>query len=113
LAYSRIADVADTYTFGPIDVAAIFNDVQEDFEARLDRHGFELDLTVAPATRPVRGDRFALRLLFGNLVDNAIKYSDARRAVSLRAASAAGLVTVEVMDSGAGIPEDELAHVVK
>jgi signal transduction histidine kinase len=113
LAYSRIADIADTYSFGPIDVAAIFNDVQEDFEARLDRHGFELDLTVAPATRPVRGDRFALRLLFGNLVDNAIKYSDARRAVSLRAASSAGRVTVEVVDSGTGIPEDELPHVVK
>jgi signal transduction histidine kinase len=113
LAYSRIADIADTYSFGSIDVAAIFNDIQEDFEARLDRHGFELDLTVAPATRPVRGDRFALRLLFGNLVDNAIKYSDDRRAVSLRAASSAGRVTVEVVDSGTGIPEDELPHVVK
>ena len=113
LAYSRIADVADTYSFTAIDMAAIFNDVQEDFEARLDRDGFELDLTVAPATRPVRGDRFALRLLFGNLVDNAIKYSDSRRSVTLRAASAGGRITVEVIDLGVGIPEDELPQVIK
>jgi signal transduction histidine kinase len=113
LAYSRITDVADTYSFAPVEVAAIFNDIQEDFEARLDRHGFELDLMVAPATRPVRGDRFALRLLFGNLVDNAIKYSDTRRTVSLRAASSDGRVIVDVIDSGIGIPEDELPNVVK
>jgi signal transduction histidine kinase len=113
LAYSRITDIADTYSFAPIEVAAIFNDIQEDFEARLDRDGFELDLRVPPATQPIRGDRFALRLLFGNLVDNAIKYSDVRRTVSLRAASANGRVVVDVIDAGVGIPKEELHSVVK
>src|SRR5207249_1281523 len=73
----------------------------------------ELDLALPEAGRAVKGDRFALRLLFGNLVDNAIKYSDTRRRVSLRAATSDAKVTIEVIDSGVGIPDDELPHVIK
>ena len=113
LAYSRINDVADTYSFVPIEIAAIFNDVQDDFEARLDHDDFDLQITIAPATPSVNGDRLALRLLFGNLVDNAIKYSTVRRTIALRAAPSTGRVTIEVADAGVGIPADELPHVVK
>ena len=77
-------DVTDSYTFQPVEVAAIFNDIQQDFEGRLDRNGFELHLEIGGRVS-VSGDRFALRLLFGNLVDNAIKYSHERRTVALRA----------------------------
>ena len=113
LAYSRITDAADTYAFVALDVSVIFNDVQEDFEARLDREGFALDIAGAAGLPPVRGDRFALRLLFGNLVDNAIRYSDAGRNVRLHAALADGRVTITVTDSGIGIAPHELPQVIK
>jgi signal transduction histidine kinase len=113
LAYSRITDVTATYSFGPVEIAALFNDIQEDFEARLDRHGFELDIRIAAGTRPVRGDRFALRLLFGNLVDNAIKYSDTSRTVTLSAHGTETQVTIDVTDTGIGIAADELPTVLK
>lgn len=113
LAYSRITDVADTYAFTAIDVAAVLNDIQEDFEARLDRHGFELEIRIATGTKPVRGDRFALRLLFGNLVDNAIKYSGHDRRLTLRASGTDTHVVVEVEDTGVGIDPAELPQVLK
>jgi len=113
LAYARMTHVNETYTFKPIAVAAVLNDIQEDFEARLDRHGFELEVAIGNDVRDVMGDRFALRLLFGNLVDNAIKYSNERRAVRLSAANVGGRVVIEVVDSGAGIAADELPHVGK
>jgi two-component system phosphate regulon sensor histidine kinase PhoR len=113
LAYSRITDIAETYSFTPLDVAAVLNDIQEDFEARLDRHGFELDILIMPGTRPVRGDRFALRLLFGNLVDNAIKYAGPHRRLTLRAHSRGPNVTVDVEDTGVGIDPAELPQVLK
>ena len=113
LAYARMTPVNDTYTFKPIAVAAVLNDIQEDFEARLDRHGFELEVAIGNHVRDVMGDRFALRLLFGNLVDNAIKYSNERRAVRLSAADIDGRVVIEVVDSGTGIAADELPHVGK
>ena len=37
LAFSRITDLADTYTFEPLDVNEVFNDVQQAFEAQLDQ----------------------------------------------------------------------------
>jgi len=113
LAYARITDVSDSYTFRPLEVAAIFNDIQQDFEARLDQQGFELRVAIGADVDAVSGDRFALRLLFGNLLDNAIKYSRDRRIISLRASRAGTNIVIEVEDEGVGIPADEIPKVMR
>jgi signal transduction histidine kinase len=113
LAYARITDVSDSYTFRPLEVAAIFNDIQQDFEARLDHQGFELRMSIAADAEAVLGDRFALRLLFGNLLDNAIKYSRDRRVVSLRARRTERTIVIDVEDEGVGIAPDEIPNVMR
>jgi signal transduction histidine kinase len=113
LAYSRITDIADTYAFETLAVAAIFNDVQQDFESQLDQSGFELALDIAPDVTNVKGDRLALRLLFDNLVDNAIKYAGANRILVLNATRVGRDVHIDVIDSGIGIPENELPLVTR
>ena len=113
LAYARITDVSDSYTFRPLEIAAIFNDIQQDFEARLDQQGFELRVAIGDDVDAVSGDRFALRLLFGNLLDNAIKYSRDRRIISLRASRAGTNIVIEVEDEGVGIPADEIPKVMR
>jgi signal transduction histidine kinase len=113
LAYSRIADVADTYTFEPVAVEALFNDVQQDTEGQLDQRGFELSMTIAPDVSCVRADRSALRLLFVNLVDNAMKYSGAERRLVLSASKEGQIVKIDVIDSGVGIPAAEIPLVTR
>lgn len=113
LAYARIADVSDSYTFQQLEVAAIFNDIQQDFEARLDHQGFELRVQMGADADAVSGDRFALRLLFGNLLDNAIKYSSDRRVIALRATRAGQMIAIEVEDHGVGIAAEEIPKVVR
>jgi signal transduction histidine kinase len=113
LAYSRIVEAADTYTFTSVAVAAIFNDIQEDFEARLDRLGLELDWDIGPDVSDVRGDRVALRLLFGNLLDNATKYSGEGKVVHLSAERRDRFVSIAVIDHGIGIPADEVSRVTQ
>jgi signal transduction histidine kinase len=61
----------------------------------------------------VKGDRLALRLLFDNLVDNAIKYAGANRILMLNATSVGRDVHIDVIDSGIGIPENELPLVTR
>ena len=100
LAFSRITDLADTYTFEPLDVNEVFNDVQQAFEAQLDQRGFDLEMHIDRDVPGVRGDRRALGLLFNNLVDNAIKYSGFRSELVLKAEALPGFVCIHVIDSG-------------
>jgi signal transduction histidine kinase len=113
LAYSRITDTADTYSFEPVDVAAILRDVQQDFEALLDQSGFALEIEIEPGTGLVTGDRVALRLLLNNLVDNAVKYSGTNRALLLNARRSSGEIVIEVIDSGIGIPPEDVDRLTR
>jgi signal transduction histidine kinase len=113
LAYSRITDVADSYTFESLEVSVLFNDVQEAFEAQLDQRGFDLEMLIEPGTLCVRGDRMALGLLFNNLVDNAIKYSGSDPKLVLTARATHSGVCIQVIDTGLGIPADEIAGVTQ
>ncbi|MEO8679122.1 MAG: HAMP domain-containing sensor histidine kinase [Vicinamibacterales bacterium] len=113
LAYSRITDVADVYAFERLEVHVIFNDIQEEFETRLDEAGFDMQISIEPNTPIIQGDRLALRLLFDNLVDNAMRYSTSERRLALAARTHGGLVSIDVIDSGIGIPAEELPLVTR
>jgi len=60
----------------------------------------------------VAGDSDELRLIFGNLLENAVKYSDDPVEVRVRSRrSADGRVVVEISDRGVGIPPRELRKI--
>jgi len=105
--------VAHTYAFDPLSVEALFNDVQQATEGQLDQRGFELSMAIGDGVPHIRADRSALRLLFGNLVDNAMKYSGEERRVLLNASREGAMVKIEVVDSGVGIPADEIPLVTQ
>ncbi|RKP49065.1 ATP-binding protein [Trinickia fusca] len=76
--------------------------------------GFEDYETSEPAM--VRADADALRAMFGNLLDNAVKYTPSGGRIdvtlSLDAGAGAGAgACVRIADSGPGIPEQERARV--
>ncbi len=49
-------------------------------------------------------------MLLGNLVGNAVKYNRPGGSVSIRARSHEGRVTLEVSDTGIGIPQECMPH---
>lgn len=55
----------------------------------------------------VEGDVELLRLIFSNLINNAIKYSPNWQRVLLQASCEAGKVSITVRDWGVGVPEAE------
>lgn len=59
---------------------------------------------------PFVGDEALLRRMLVNLLDNAIKYTPNGGEVTLRAASDDDRYTLDVVDSGAGIPPDAQAR---
>jgi signal transduction histidine kinase len=54
-----------------------------------------------------------LRLMVENLLDNAVKYTPEYGKVTLAAQWGDDLLTIEVSDTGPGIPPDDLSHVTE
>ena len=59
----------------------------------------------------VEGDPLFIREMLGNLLDNAIRYTQAGGRVTVRVASATNTVQLSVEDNGPGIPEEERERV--
>ena len=71
-----------------------------------------LDLPRAPQPLPaVRGDGDLLYSAVRNVVANAMKYTPPAGRVEVRGRQEAGVVTIEVADTGMGIPEEDLPSV--
>jgi two-component system OmpR family sensor kinase len=74
----------------------------------------EIALTLPQAPWPlpqVPDDRDLLFLAVYNLLDNALKFTRPGDTIEVRAVEDGRVITVEVADTGPGIPEDELPHV--
>ena len=58
-----------------------------------------------------RGDAARLRQLVGNLIDNAIKYSDKGGRVTVALGCANGVASLTITDTGQGIPTEHLPRI--
>mgnify|MGYP000864211254 FL=1 len=73
-----------------------------------------LDLPSVPWPLPhVRGDGDLLYSAAYNIVSNAVKYTPAGGAVEVRGREEGGTVTIEVADTGIGVPEREMGLVFR
>ena len=96
----------------PFDPRVLLEKTVEDFRARAESKGLRLDLELdegLPAQ--VRGDAALVKKVIGNLLDNAVKFTD-EGSITVRAESdsRSGLAFM-VEDTGIGIPPDQLGHI--
>ncbi len=59
----------------------------------------------------VNGDEARIKQVLSNLVNNAVRYSDEDKHISITVTETGSVVRCEVTDKGQGIPEDELEHI--
>ena len=93
-------------SFGPVDLSAVCAGLFEFYEPLAQSKGVAIALA-APRPTLVRGDEDLLREAISNLVDNAIKFTPEGGRVLIAAAAANGRATVEVSDSGCGVPPQD------
>jgi signal transduction histidine kinase len=113
LAYARIADTADVYSFQPVAVDALIEQSLRTSRSRLEAAGFDVQVDVPPDLAPVRADWTAVCLALDNLVDNAIRYSKEHHSLHIGASREGDTVTIRVADRGIGIPADEIKDVTR
>jgi two-component system phosphate regulon sensor histidine kinase PhoR len=111
LAYARVTDVTDIYSFEPIAPAELVDDVLQNFQHPLSEREFTVEVDMPVDLPLVRADRTAMMLTLDNLVDNAIRYSPRERFIRISARREGQQVVIEVQDRGAGIAGEELSLV--
>jgi heavy metal sensor kinase len=90
---------------GSHDLAEIARDAAVSYRAAAEASGVGLVVSGGPAI--VRGDRDRLRLVIGNLIDNALGFAPKGSEVGLRVASERGEAVVTVSDDGPGVPSED------
>jgi signal transduction histidine kinase len=108
LATSSASSGAPPLHVAPLDVAQVVNSAAERLRHRHPSRTVEVEL--GPGLPSVEGDAVLLRRALDNLVDNARKYSRPGSVIRLRACRREPGVAIEVIDSGEGIPAEDLSR---
>ena len=98
----------------PIDLEGLVKTVVEKRSQALKEQGEErhsIALMREKRPFPVEGDRARLEQAFGNLLDNALKYSPRGGKIDVAMRSQNGWHSVSVCDPGIGIPAEDVASV--
>lgn len=102
------------YHMEPLDLVALVDETAAAFDARLAEHGLTLELdglaTQHVTNLLIEGDDTRLRQLLHNLIDNAVKYTDAGGQIRLSLAQNETHIQLTLADSAPGVPDELLSH---
>lgn len=111
LDFSRMQSGRLQMTPARMDVLAELSEVVLMYTDRAKREGIALTYNDNDLIVPVFGDKNRLRQVFVNIVDNAVKYSDAGGAIHVSARADNDRITIVVEDQGIGIRAEDLPKV--
>lgn len=112
-----IVTVADQTKMAPVNISNLLTDTLAEFANQLKSHRLVSDLKTPEGELPlIMADYAKLKMVFENLIDNAIKYSLEGTTVSVTVSdenlnTANSSLTIKVSDQGIGIPKKEQAKI--
>jgi two-component system, OmpR family, phosphate regulon sensor histidine kinase PhoR len=108
LTIGRIESERMQLTSGPVSVEALLHAVDATMRPQAKAAGLTLEVIDPETPFRLMGDRDKLEQVLLNLLSNAIKFTPRGGEVTLRARQSRESVTIEVSDTGIGIPRDEV-----
>lgn len=111
LSLARIESQSGFLPVMSIDLHAAVEEAARRHETRAQARGQDLVIDTCAGRVKVLGDPEALTQIIDNLVDNAIKYTPDRGTVTVRLLRNGEFATLEVQDTGVGIPLGDQARV--
>ena len=98
------------YQMAPCDLADLLRESCQALTLRAGEAGHQLTLDSVPEQAPLQGDATRLRQLLVNLLENAIKHTDAPGTIRVRLQRETGHWQVTIDDSAPGVSDEELAR---
>lgn len=77
-------------------------------KTKVENRSITLNCNIEPSVDRIFGSQFSIEEIITNLLLNAIKYTPAKGTVEINAKDHDNYVLIEVVDTGIGIPEDEI-----
>ena len=111
LTFSRMERNKKKFEMCDVRPAEIANEAVEAVHERYASAGFTLDVSIESDLPMLLGDRDALVTVVINLLDNAWKYSQNDKRVSLRTCAADGEIRFEVADHGIGLSRRDIRRI--
>ena len=109
LELARLEDVREAVTLRPTDAGEILGEILENFREIAEAKKLSFETTLADT--PVLADAPLLARVFGNLLENACRYSPLGGAVRILSKREGQEVTFIVSDNGPGIPKEALPRI--
>jgi len=107
---TRIESGRLTTRIEDVDLVALAQTVVDDAQAEAEQKALAVQVSAARALPPLVSDRRLVRLILGNLVGNAIKFTE-RGVVEVILAHRDGAHRIAVRDTGSGIPVERRAAI--
>ncbi|MFT4173005.1 MAG: ATP-binding protein [Rhodocyclaceae bacterium] len=108
---SRISRGAIELKTQPLDFATLVRDTVDAARPTVERAGHSLSVSLPAGPLAVDGDVVRLTQIVSNLLNNAVRYTDAGGQIDLRAWRDDGHAWLVVRDNGIGIAPDKLAQI--
>jgi heavy metal sensor kinase len=93
------------------DLDQFLETIVERSQFKADRSGVILTAQYEQRNLELYGDMNLLEQAFSNLIDNALKYTSRGGSVTVRSSKEDSKIQVAIIDTGIGIPEDEIPHI--
>lgn len=111
LELSRIDYQGVTSPRSLIDFRDVVLESADSAEGLAETSGVRLDLELPDSPISILGDQWNLSMMVGNLITNAIKYSNQGQAVTVKLAAAGHSCQLKVIDRGPGIAQEQLQRI--
>ena len=103
----RIESGRMEFTFVPTNIVDILHTILADVMPQLDRKDIRAEFKPEPNLPELKLDQGSMRIVFQNLVENAIHYTPQKGLITVRAVAEGNAVRVSVKDTGIGIPHSQ------
>jgi len=101
----------EALVLAPLSIADVVGNVMTEFRRYAEDGRIVFEEEISDELPQVVGDQERLELVFGHLVDNAVKFSPDGGTVSLRGWAEDGNICVSVSDQGIGIASEHLSRI--